>query len=167
MHDWNRKLGNIEKANFALFMRRKGVDLNFSIRSETGVLIECWKTLALHHFYFLFILLWLNSDFRPLSNFHQNSQAGEDGSLRKVLFAFFCLLFISYSCLPTECSSYSSNSHSFPMKMTPQWIPLPSVHRMNRKKGHSKNIVCLYTHHRENDAERSVFVQSARNWWGL
>lgn len=34
------------------------------------------------------------------------------------LFAFFCfcLSFISYSCLPTEYSSYSSNSHSFPIE---------------------------------------------------
>lgn len=39
---------------------------------------------------------------------------GQNGVFHLTLFRLLLAVYISFSCLPTECSSYSSNTHSFP-----------------------------------------------------
>ena len=46
-----------------------------------------------------------------------SKRLGENGVSLSAFFCFFPYLsFISYSCLLTQCSSYTSNSHSFPIE---------------------------------------------------
>lgn len=139
----------------------------FSIRSGTGTGFN-WKTLALHHFYSLFILLWLNSDFRPLilleSNFHKkHSRAREDGSLLKCFSPFSaCCLYLIHACRLNVLLIRAIHIHS-----NENDSPMDSKRSQNGERALEEYRLSSHTHHREEDAERSFLVQSARNWWGL
>lgn len=164
MYDWNRKLGNIEKASSALFMRRKGVDLNFlhSIR----VLIEKHShfiTFIPFSFCYDSTAIFARSSFSKVIFTKKHSRAREDGSLLKCFSPFSaCCLYLIHACRLNVLLIRAIHIHS-----NENDSPMDSKRSQNGERALEEYRLSSHTHHREEDAERSFLVQSARNWWGL
>lgn len=170
-----RKSGSIWKSKFALFIGVDESNLHFMFPLKIPVgdepLIEYRKKPSHSWITFCRSSWWLNTDFHLLillgkrhfllfALHTQNSTEKNSGKWSffiKCFFSFFiwplCLLFISYSCLPTECSSYSTAIHIHsPLKTTPKWILLPTTESSQQRVREKDNRGLRWERERDREA---------------